>query len=302
MLAALLSIPSFTSPTAAGAAKGGLLHTWGDDSRGQHSDQPTGRFIALADGGFRQSLAIRTDGTLALWGGVGEPIAVPEIPVDLQDDVFVHAVLARSHALALRIDGTVAAWGQFSDFELEPPEDLRFRALAAGGRHSIGLALDGSLHAWGSGASGQTNVPPGEFTAIAAKVNHTIALRSDGTLFGWGDSAANIFADWTPDGQGRFYVPGVRFRAIAAGVNHVLAITVNNRVMGWGDNSSGQLDPPEGERFREVGAGLDFSVGITVNQRLVAWGSNDLGQTDVPHGRFVTVAAGVQHATGIERD
>ena len=278
-----------TTITAAGTLShgdSGTLAVWGDDSARQISDAPAGEFSAIAKGGAFQGLAIRSDRTLALWGGYQDPFAVPPVPAAIAEDEFVFAALGRTFALAVRPDGTVVGWGDNSSGQLNVPAGIRFDAVAAGNSHSIGLAEDGTLRGWGLNNLGQTNVPAGRFTEIAARVHYTLALRDDGTLVGWGVSPNGIFAQWTPDGYGHFYVAGQKFVGIAAGNFHALAIKVNKTLAAWGSNAFGELDGPSGERFKEVGAGFHYSAGITRDGRLVAWGDNAFGLHQVPAGKL----------------
>jgi hypothetical protein len=277
----------------------GALSVWGDDSAHQITDAPTGEFKAVAKGGAFQGLAIRSDGTLALWGGYNDPFAIPPVPAAIAGDEFVSVAIGRSHALAIRPDGSIVGWGNNSSGQLNAPTDVRFDAVTAGNSHSIGLAEDGTLYGWGFNGFGQTNVPAGRFTEIAARAQYSLALRDDGTLFGWGSNFAGIFNTWASDGQGHFYVPDKKFKGIAAGNFHALAINVDKTVEAWGNNSTGQLNVPAGVRFKEVGGGFGYSVGITVNGRLVAWGDNSLGQLNVPDGKFDTLAAVAFHAEAI---
>lgn len=277
----------------------GALAVWGDDSAHQVTDAPTGEFRAIAKGGAFQGLAIRADGTLVLWGGFNDPLAVPPVPAAIANDEFVDVAIGRSHALALRPDGSVAGWGNNTSGQLNVPAGIRFEVVTAGNSHSIGLAEDGTLYGWGLNIFGQTNVPAGRFTEIAARIHYSLAIRDDGTLFGWGASPTGIFATWTPDGEGHFYVEGMKFKGIAAGNFHALAINVDKTAVGWGSNSTGQLNIPEGVRFKEVRGGFGYSLGLTVNGRLVAWGDNSLGQLNVPDGKFDSIAAVAFHGEAI---
>ncbi len=277
----------------------GILSAWGADSAHQLTDAPTGEFRAIAKGGAFQGLAIRSDGTLVLWGGFNDPGAVPPVPAAIAEDEFLSVAIGRSHALALRPYGSVVGWGDNSAGQLNAPTNVRFDTITAGNSHSLGLAEDGTLYGWGFNAFGQTNVPAGRFTAIAARIHYSLALRDDGTLFGWGSNAAGIFNTWTPDGQGHFYVADKKYKGIAAGNFHALAINVNKTVEAWGSNANGQLNVPAGVRFKDVAGGFGYSLGLDVSGRLIAWGDNSMGQLNVPSGKFDAISAVAFHAEAI---
>ena len=62
--------------------------------------------LAIA-GGYNHSLALKSDGTVAAWGGNG--FGQTNIPVGLSNVVAIAG--GGDHSLALKSDGTVAAWG-----------------------------------------------------------------------------------------------------------------------------------------------------------------------------------------------
>ena len=282
-----------------GKGDSGTLAVWGDDSANQITDAPVGEFSAIAKGGAYQGLAIRSDGTLALWGGYLDQFAVPPVPAAIASDEFVFAALGRTYALAIRPDGTVVGWGNNSSGQLNVPAGVRFEAVAAGNSHSIGLAEDGTLRGWGrttwdrptcrldgSRRSPRESITPSRFA--------TTAPSSGGER-----APMEYSSQWTPDGYGHFYVADKKFVGIAAGNFHALAINVDRTLSAWGNNSFGELDGPSGQRFTEVGAGLHYSVGITRDGRLVAWGDNTYGQHQVPAGKFGSLSAVAFHAAAI---
>jgi len=284
----------FVAGSAAGilaAHAGGAVVAWGGIQ-----EAPLGNFIFVR-GGSSQAVGIRDDGRLALWGGLGDAFAIPPLPGSIANDVFISADIAKSHLLALTWDGRVFGWGSNAFGQLTAPVNVRFTAVAAGGRHSLGIALDGTLRGWGDPIP--INVPAGKYIAVSARATYSTAIRQDGTLIGWGVAPA-VFDSWTSDGAGHYYVAGERFTSISAGVDHALALTIDNRVVGWGVNTDGQIDSPSKVRFKAVAAGEGYSLGIAVNGRVVAWGNNSLGQVDqAPAGKVDDVAAAAHNAFAI---
>lgn len=298
---------SFTAPAGVSAnnnsANSGRVVAWGDNSAGQVTMAPPGSdFSGLAPGGGKQSIAIRHDGTLFEWGGLGVPQPVPPIPTSYAGDKFASVAIGLTHAVAVRHNKTIVSWGDFlSGNAIVPPSGFRATQVAAAANHDVGLSVTGDLEEWGAG-SGASHAPTGKFSAVGARSGHSIALRKDGTLFGWGGGAlaATLFSGWTSDGDEHFYVPGDAFIAIAAGNTHILALRAVGTVAGWGNNSGGQTTAPAGVHFTAIAAGNGFSIGLDVNGLVHYWGSDVFGVSAVPtNGPFQAIGAAARHATAI---
>jgi len=146
--------------------------------------------IASGFGGFGQQLAVRSNGTVVVWGYNLSPSASP--PPDLSNVVTVAS--GSTHSIALKRDGTVVGWGTKST----PPAGLSgVVAIASGLDHSIALKADGTVVGWGI----STPAPPAgsNLVAVTAASDQDFGLRGDGTvttnsqLFGF-PGASNIAA------------------------------------------------------------------------------------------------------------
>jgi alpha-tubulin suppressor-like RCC1 family protein len=266
-------------------ARAQALSVWGDVDAFANPPTPTpaGDFGSLARGGAFQGLAIRTDGTLALWGGVNDRFAVPEIPATLRDQTFRAASLGRYLATAIRSDGTAVSWARTDlGIDMSVPSRLasvRMKAVACGRAFTIGLGLDGLLYGWGDNATDQLAVPPGRFKAVAAR-NYSLGLRADGKLFGWGkpDDGVPVFDGWISEslpgpGGGALMSAHGRYKAIAAGNIHVVALRVDGTIAAFGVADDGELDVPAGSDFVDVAAGYGISVALRNDGTLVGWGA-----------------------------
>ena len=112
----------------------------------------TARNNAILAAGTRHSLALRHDGSIAIWGlGV-----FGETP---RDGKFVAVDAGHLHSLALRVDGSVLCWGHNTHGQA-PPDAVEgdFTAIAAGELHSLALRRNGSVACWGRNENGQA--PP----------------------------------------------------------------------------------------------------------------------------------------------
>src|SRR4030095_6510382 len=102
---------------------------------GQIIGAPAG-VVAIA-AGATHSLAIKQDGSVAVWGGVAAGGST--VPASLTNVAALGG--GYSHSLALTKDGQVIAWGQIGPV----PGDLtNVVAIAAGGFHDLALVSGGS--------------------------------------------------------------------------------------------------------------------------------------------------------------
>ncbi|HUQ70761.1 MAG TPA: hypothetical protein VM165_14625 [Planctomycetaceae bacterium] len=218
---------------------------------GQISDTPAGTFTAVAAGLFH-SVAIRTDGTLASWGGLDEFGEVSDTPAG----TFIAVAEGYDHSTAIRTDGSLVDWGREieSEFSLRPTTGT-FIAVAAGWEYSVALRSDGTLIAWGDHTYVDPmllNPPAGTFIAVSASASNAVAIRTDGTLSSWGNDSTSQVSD-TPAGT---YV------AVAVGSGHCVALRTDGRLVSWGQNFAGVVsDTPTGY-FTAVAAGGYHSVAI----------------------------------------
>jgi alpha-tubulin suppressor-like RCC1 family protein len=252
-------------------------------------------YVIEISAGEAFSLAIKSDGTLWVWGsnnfgqlGDGGTTPLRTTPAKIMTDA---------------------------------------RAISAGNSHSLAIRRDGSLWAWGNNDSGQLGdgtittydengiviedndklVPikiMDGVTAISAGYNYSLATRSNGaSLWAWGSNEFGQLGNGTETGSTTPVRVEVdewtndRITAISAGINHSLAISRLVRADGslgpgslwaWGSNEFGQLgDGTEINKSAPVrimsdviaiSAGDDHSLAIRGDGSLWAWGSNEFGQ------------------------
>lgn len=170
----------------------GTLWTWGNNYSGQlgngslmDTTQPqqvgtNATWQAVAAGGFLVqgvTAAIRSDGTLWMWGGnrygqlgIGT-LMDANVPQQVGTNSNWRAVaVGADHTLGLQEDGSLWTWGDNSfgqlgngrsgslDFSKTPQRigtNSTWLAAAGGLDFSVALQADGSLWAWGSGTVGQ---------------------------------------------------------------------------------------------------------------------------------------------------
>jgi hypothetical protein len=201
----LTEIAALFGPTTGGppfALKtNGSLITWGGAASLTNIPAGLSNVVAVAPGDFHV-LALKNDGTLAVWGEVGPPgksfldmnWGQTNIPGGLSNVVMIAS--GQKHSLALKDDGTVVAWGAGTNYSSEPnygqalvPVGLRdVVAISAGGFQSMALRADGTVAGWGYDRYGQSTVPSGlsDVVRIYSGYRHSLALKKDGTVVAWG--------------------------------------------------------------------------------------------------------------------
>jgi alpha-tubulin suppressor-like RCC1 family protein len=227
--------------------------------------------------GNLHTAAIKTDGTLWVWGGnsngqLGENSAV---------------TLLRSSPVQTISGGT--NWKQ-----------------AEGGAFFSGaIKTDGSLWMWGSGGNGQL----GDNTSIAKSspvqtisggtnwkqvscgYYFTAAIKTDGTLWTWGNNTNGDLGDGTVIGRSspvQTICGGTNWKQVSCGgQNHMAAIKTDGTLWLWGLNTDGRLgdntvisrsSPVQticgGTNWSQVSCGTNYSGAIKTDGTLWVWGSN----------------------------
>jgi alpha-tubulin suppressor-like RCC1 family protein len=221
--------------------------------------------VAVA-GGWHQSYAIRSNGTLWSWGsaytGLGSYsfLAAPTQVLGLSGVESVAAGEASSYAV--RSDGTLWSWGFNGNGQLgtgsfvsaySPVQVTALQgvvAVATHFAHAVALKSDGSVWAWGYNSNGQLG--DGTFidrrapvqvlgldhvVQVGASAFGSFALRDDGTVWTWGADVAGGANHMLP-----IRISGLNnVEAIAVGGFHLLAREMDGSLWGWGSNFFGQL-------------------------------------------------------------
>jgi hypothetical protein len=198
-------------------------------------------------------LALKSDGTVEVWGDPGRAWAYANVPSGLTNLVAISANGDQDgeQSLVLKADGTVVAWGNVASVPIDLSNVV---AIAAGGWHELALKRDGSLVAWGDDNYGQTDIPEGwsnNIVAIAAGDWHSVVLRSDGTVAAWG-------VDWKGEVAGINGLTNVV--AIAAGPYRSLALKSDGTIFACGNISA---PPASLTNVIAISTGAGHSVAIS---------------------------------------
>ncbi len=274
--------------------------------------------LTVTDLAFRQveagdshTVAIRTDGTLWVWGynGNGQlgngTLTSTNNPVQVGSATDWQSVAAGySHTLGLKNNGTLWAWGYnnygqlgigtqiTTNIPVRVGSDVDWQAVVAGNYHTLGLKSNGSLWAWGYNNYGQlglgtqtaTNIPVQvgsdlDWRMVTAGGQHTLAIKTDGTLWAWGYNSYGQLGNGTQTATNLPVQVGsdTDWRMAVAGAQHTLAIKTDGTLWAWGQNGYGQLGD-----------------GTTVNE----FSPVQIGSAN----DWQSVAAGAQHTLAIKTD
>jgi alpha-tubulin suppressor-like RCC1 family protein len=344
------------------------LFLWGQNNVGQLGDNSrtnrsspvqtvsSGTNWKLVAGGSDHTAAIKTDGTLWLWGrnGYGQlgdnTTANKSSPVQTVSGgtnwKLVEA--AAYHTAAIKTDGTLWLWGRNVYGQLGDNTDANksspvqtvssgtnWKQVAGGQEHIAAIKTDGTLWLWGNNGyapiliggqlgdntdvnksspvqtiSGGTN-----WKQVACGAYHTAAIKTDGTLWLWGNNYIDYELIYGP-GSGflntggqlgdntttaksspvQTVSGGTNWKQVAGGRFHTAAIKTDGTLWTWGANTSlllggsGQLgdnsatdksSPVQtvsgGTNWKQVAGGADFTAAIKTDGTLWLWGNNIYG-------------------------
>jgi len=289
--------------------------TWGWNTQGQlgdgtcddrnnpvqvHGEDDIGFLtdIIAISGGYRHSVAVKSDGSVWSWGsnyhgelGDGTTTMNPT-PVQVLDEGgigFLSDIVQVSagyyYSLALKSDGSLYSWGWNESGRLGNGTTIdNHTPVRVHGESDIGF-LDNIVSISAGTASWDC---------------HSLALKSDGTVWSWGSNEYGKLGDGTLiDSYTPIHVHGesdIGFLneviAISAGKNHSLALKANGTIFAWGSNGAHALGdgtdidsytPLKVHGIDDIGylndiiaiaAGFSFNLALKVNHSLLSWGYN----------------------------
>jgi len=353
------------------------LWTWGYNLYGQLGDNTSvnnsspvqtiagGTNWRQVSGGANHTVAIKTDGTLWLWGynGVGQlgdnTVTSKSSPVQTiaGGTNWRQVSGGSSHTAAIKTDGTLWLWGFNSNGQLgdntltnksSPVQTIaggtNWRQVACGNSHTAAIKTDGTLWTWGFNIYGQlgdntttsksspvqTVVGGTNWRQVASGAIYTAAIKTDGTLWSWGYNLYGQLGDNTSVNKSspvQTIAGGTNWRQVASGSSHTSAIKTDGTLWTWGYNTNGQLgdnttaskgSPVQtvvgGTNWRQVACGTDHTAAIKTDGTLWSWGYNLYGQlgdntttsksspvqTIVGGNNWKQISCGGNHSTAIQ--
>jgi alpha-tubulin suppressor-like RCC1 family protein len=303
----------------------------------------------LSAGGFFSS-AIKTDGTLWMWGrGLFTQLGTNDI-IDRSTPVTTFAggtnwkqvSAGNNHTAAIKTDGTLWVWGTNTFGKLGINGLLTNRStpvttfaggtnwkqVSAGNQHTAAIKTDGTLWTWGQGSDGKignnlianrstpvtTFVGGTDWKQVSAGSRNTAAIKNDGTLWTWGNGNGGELGFFTENSL-RFtpvttFAGGTNWAdtattnsedlyTISAGGVHTTAIKTDGTLWTWGNGTSGQLGNfssanrstpvttfAGGADWKQVSAGFNnHTAAIKTDGTLWTWGNGNSGRL----GNFASV-------------
>jgi alpha-tubulin suppressor-like RCC1 family protein len=271
----------------------GNLWSWGQNGSGQLGVNNTTarstpvttllggtnwKSLSTSSGIVISSAAIKTDGTLWVWGSNSNGRLGTNDTTNRLTPVTTFAggtnwkqVSGSSNFLAIKTDGTLWVWGSNSNGQLgvndttarsTPVTTLlggtNWKSASAGETHTMAVKTDGTLWVWGANGSGQLGVndTDGRTTPVTTILGGTnwkliscsrlcsSAIKTDGTLWTWGQNSNgqlgvnNTTARSTPVTT---LLGGTNWKQVSSGGYHTAAIKTDGTLWVWGTNSNGQL-------------------------------------------------------------
>ena len=267
----------------------GTLWTWGKNSSGElgdntitHRSSPVqtvagGTNWKQVSAGYWASAAIKTDGTLWVWG------------VNIDGVLGDNTIVKKSSPVQ-----TVAG-------------GINWKQVVCGVRNTAAIKTDGTLWIWGSNPYGQS----GDNTTISRSspvqtiafgtnwkqvscgIYHCAAIKTDGTLWNWGYNYFGQLGDNTITNRSspvQTIAYGTNWKNLASGRMHTAATKTDGTLWAWGQNSYGSLgDNTTTHRsspVQTIAYGTNWknfncfyhTAAIKTDGTLWVWGRNNLGQ------------------------
>ena len=268
----------------------GTLWTWGYNNSGQMGDNTvvmkSSPVQTVAGGtnwkqvstGGNHIAAIKTDGTLWLWGN-------NMLFATLGDNTLTQ----RSSPVQTIAGGT------------------NWKQVSCGNDHTSAIKTDGTLWNWGYDSYGQlgdntivTKSSPVQTIAVGTNWKQvssgsyrTAAIKTDGTLWSWGNNSYGALGDNTIVSKSspvQTVAGGTNWKQVSVGASQTVAIKTDGTLWSWGLNNNGNLgdntivsksSPVQtvagGTNWKQVSVGASQTVAIKTDGTLWSWGLNIYG-------------------------
>ena len=278
--------------TCIGTKSDGTLWQWGQNEEGQFGQNNTTDYSSPVQvgsdttwaypnsaAGTKQCGAVKTDGTLWIWGDneygtLGQNNTTHySSPVQVGSDTTwstdINMFAMRSTGCyAIKTDGTLWSWGANSSgcLAINQPANINF--------------------------SSPTQVPGTTWKEVNASQNLFAGIKTDGTLWICGDNNDNQQMNGLPSNthiSSPVQVPGTDWNHTYSGKYAYYAIKTGGTLWGWGYNGYGQLGQNQqgnsltsphqipGTTWKLVSGASYFIGGIKTDGTLWMWGENEFG-------------------------
>ena len=276
----------------AGAIKAdGTLWMWGDATYGQLGDNtrtnkssPVQTVAAgtnwqqVSIGQYFHTGAIKTDGTLWMWGlnqngSVGDGTTNQRSsPVQTSSggNNWKQVSPGTAATAAIKTDGTLWTWGNNGEGNLgdgtitnrlnpgQVGSNTNWKQVSNNYYMTAAIKTDGTLWTWGFGLYGQLGdntitsksspvqtISGGtNWTQVSVGKGFACAIKTDGTLWVWGLNSSNQLGDTTSTSRSspvQTISGGTNWKQVSAGLGMCSAIKTDGTLWSWGQGQAGQL-------------------------------------------------------------
>ena len=280
---------------------------------------------------FVHTAAVKTDGTLWVWGDAGDgqlgnnntsQVFTPVTTFAGGND-WKQVSCGFRHTAAIKTDGSLWVWGKNSDFaqlginnnaNRNTPVTTfaggnNWKQVKCGHNHTAAIKTDGSLWVWGSNGGGwlgnlalTTRSTPvttfaggNDWKQVSAGGGNTAAIKTDGSLWIWGTNnggrlGANITTDFADKSTPlTTFAGGTNWKLVECGSGLNAAIKTDGSLWIWGRNDVGALGinlSPGGNRrtpvttfaggnnWKQISGGDAYCMAIKTDGTLWGWGNN----------------------------
>ena len=230
--------------------------------------------------------AIKTDGTLWIWGWGGNgrlglnntTQRLTPVTTFAGGTNWKQVSCGWQHTAAIKTDGTLWIWGyngygnlgdNTTTNRLTPVTTFaggtNWKQVACGGGHTAAIKTDGTLWTWGRNYVGgplgdnTTTDRPTPGTTFAGGTNwkqvscgrwHTAAIKTDGTLWTWGynyfgqvgnNVRSDAFTERNALTPVTTFAGGTSWKQVSCGTHFTGSIKTDGTLWVWGQNSNAQL-------------------------------------------------------------
>ena len=271
---------------------GDTLFAWGNGSSGQLGINATVSrstpVTTFAGGenwnqvacGTEHTAAVKTDGTLWLWGNNTQRQLGDNTTTNRPTPVTTFAggtnwkqvACGFRHTAAIKTDGTLWTWGQNGNGQLGENTTTskntpvttfsggnNWKQVDCGDFHTAAIKTDGTLWLWGTPANGVLGINstvtnrPTPVTTFAGGTNwkqvsggssHTAAIKTDGTLWTWGSGSFGQLGNNTTSNSATpvtTFAGGTNWKQVECGEFTLTSVKTNGTLWVWGRGGGGGI-------------------------------------------------------------